>query len=865
MADPILILDIIGAHFQAGATVDGVDYAAGDSIDLHFSDREYATRPDDVDPTITYEPRLDGNLKIDRTAIWSADGQALRVGGMAMPKLSRISLANNDGMLNWTRLLSLDGATATLREIPMEASTAFGGRLVPALQSDPGVVTWFTGACAGEPQVKLDKAVELELVDTFDDRMRKPVQIHKYAGLGGQIEFSGAGGAATVAHVSALNVNQFTWVGLFSHTANGTERALVAKDLISSTGCPFFVRLRTTERLNARVNTSAGGGTSVLLASTNTLAAGRYWAALTYDGTTATLRYYSDAFVPVLVETISSAITGTLLTNSLSLVFGRAPGSAPTDNPLIGSMSQIRLYSRALTAAELLESFRPLDIEEADDINGLVGYWPCVERTGAYLGDRTPTGDNDAVLSGTYAWGSTLTGEASQRGQYRPIALGTLEAMPLSKVDEALEIWEVSATSAQQVLRVFNSELAGLTPTYAVTGGWVLNTTKSTLTRTGGATITTWVPGMTVTLTTGWVANNGKVLTVLEVISPTRVRISGTLLSNETAAAGLVTANNPQWKLFVSASNQYVQLLEALPKAPPVAWVQGENLGALGWTAYVGLTLHWLLTESQAAFDDATEITTETLDRMTNAETGYANDIMQGPAGIWIPAGGAVKLYDLLDRILRPLSLHLLTVGGQIDISALELPVVKPPLALVNEEVDDLDVRGLKLPPPAVYRMIYRDPPYAPPQDSISAGAIPHVAELVRSKGVVAEVATTIADYSTIWPTGAEDEDAEAPVGEWTCLRSRSSADLAIDQVQTLAACRPWTLRVLADVGDLLPGTPITIYAAGPERAELVQPEQLYGLEEGVDTVVAGSSYDMLARRYNVVVLIPLAGLDAFK
>lgn len=855
MPDPILILDITAAHFQAAATVDGVEYIEGDEISLRFADREYATRPDDADPTLTYEPRLERKLTIDRSALWSADGQAPRVGGMAMPKLSKISLENGDGRLNWMRLLSLDGATALVREIPFEVDESFPGRTRPVLQDDPSVITWFNGACAGEPQVRLDKVVELEVVDTFDDRLRKPVQTLKYLGLGGQIEFSGAGGTATVAHVAGLNVNHFSFVCYFTHAAAGTERCLVSKNVISTTGCPFFIRLRPTERINARVNTAAG---TVLLATTNVLPSGSYWVSLTYDGATAVLRNYSADGLTT-IETISSAQTGTLLTSASALVFGSAPGSG--GNAYTGAMSQIRLYNRALTAAELLESLRPLDLEDPDDINGLLGYWPCGERALTYLSDKI--GTNDAVLSGTYAWGSTLTGEASQRGQYRPIVLGALDACPLAKVDEALEIWEVSARSAQQVLRVYNSELAGLTPTYAVTGGWILNTANMTLERTGGANISTWVPGMSVTLTTGWVANNGKVLTVLDCISLTRVRISGTGLANETAAAGLVTANTPQWKLYVSGSSQYVQLLEALPKAPPVAWVQGES-AVTGYTPYLGGILSWLLTQGAAAFSLSTEVTAATQARFTGASSGYANDIMGVASGIHIPAGGAVKLYDLLEKILKPVSLHLLTTGGKIDISSVELPGSAPEIAVVQEEIDDLDVRGLKQPPPAVYRLIYRDPPYAPPEDSISAGAIPAVAELVRARGVVSEVPSPIVNYAGIWPTGAEDEEENAAVGEWTCLRTRKGTEVAQEQITLLTSCRPWTLRILADVGDLLPGTPISIQAAGPGR-QAADPEQLYGLEEGVDAVVAGSTFDMLARRYNVTVLIPMAGLDAEK
>jgi hypothetical protein len=859
VADPILVLDITGAHFQAAATVDSVAYAAGDEIHLHFSDREYATRPDDDDPTITYSPRLDGKIAIDRSALYSPDGQAPRVGGMAMPKLGKITLENRDGKLNWMRILSLDGAVATLKEIPFEADSAFAGRLRPVLQDDPAVKVWFEGACAGEPQVKLDRVVELDLVDRFDDRLRKPVQPAntKYLGLGGRIEFSGAGGAGTVAHVAALNVNAFTFIGFFTHTANGTDRAIVCKDLISSTGCPFFIRLRASpfaEQLDARVNTGAG---SVLLRTTAPLAAGAYWVALTYNGAAATMRYYLPD--GTLVETITTAQTGTLLTNSQALVFGRAPGSTPTENTLIGSLSQLQLYNAALTADQIIKRLRALDMDEPADVLNLVGYWSCVERTGAYLTDRFST--NDAVLSGTYAWGSTLTGEAPMRGQYMPLVLGIVEHVPLTKVDEALEIWQTSAYSANEIFRVYNSELAGLTPTYAVSGGWVLNATTNTLDRTGGANIATWVPGMTVTLGAGWVANLTKVLTVLEIIGPTRVRISGTALATETAAAGLVTANSPQWKLFLAGSNQYIQLLGDY-KTPPIAWVQGEVSSPVGYTARLGRVIQWLLTQSAAGLSPLGDIDDDTNDRISGTSSGYANDIMQEYAGLLIPAGGAVTVYDTLDRVLKAVGLHLLTTGGLINIDAVQLPSSKPDLAIVTEEIEDLDVRGLKVPPPAVYRTLYRVPAYKPPQDSISAGAIPVVAELVRAGGVMVETSSTVVGYDIIWPTGAEDKPASEPVGEWTPLRTRAGVELVQEHMQAIAACRPWSLRILQDVGEMLPGTPLIVEASGPERAELVKPEQLYGLEAGVDSVVAGSVYNMLDRRYNVTVLIPIADLE---
>ena len=846
MDKTILVLDITGAHLQAAAIVDGVAYAAGDPIALHFSDVEYSTRPDDVDPTITYEPRLDGKITIDRSALQSGDGQPIRVGGMAMPKLSRISIANGDGRLNWMRLLSLDGAVATLREIPLEQDPAFAGRLRPVLQSDPAVITWFAGACAGEPAVKLDKTVELELVDRFDDRLRKPVQTAKYLGLGGRLNVTAA--AASVTHDALLNVNTFSLILLLSHTGAAIDRAVVTKNLMDVVGVPFFLRIRTDGRFSARVNTATG---STLLDTSASPAAGVYWVALTYDGTTAALRCYTPE--GVRIEDVTGARSGTTLTNSVALVFGSSPGAG--SNFHAGSLSEIRLYSRALTSTEITASFHQLDLDEAGDINGLVGYWPCNERTGTYLRDKSGN-KLDAILTGTYTWGSTLTGEAAQRGQYLPLVLGPLQVVPLAKVDEALEIWAASATSAQQVLRVYNSKLEGLTPTYAVSGGWVLSSTLNTLERTGGANLTTWVPGMSVTLGAGWTTNAAKVLTVTELISLTRVAISGTGLANETVAAGLVTANSPQWAPYTAGggNGQYVQMLADIAQ-PPVAWVNGENL--LGFSSKLGAQLRWLLTESQAALDYDTELTDATRARIEETGTGdYAELLLQEAAAVYIPPGPPVRLYDVLERILKATGLHLLGIGAQVEIGAVELEPAAT-VAVVDEEVEDLDVTGLKAPPPAMFKTLYRDPPYRPPEDSISAGSIPAVAELVRAGGVVLELPSTIPNYSTIWPSGADEVAEGEQVAEWSPMQTRAGAERVVAQQRLLSSARAWRSRVLVDVGNLLPGTGINVQA-GPASAES---EQLYGLEAGVDAAVVGSSYEVLSRRYTVTVLIPVQDL----
>ncbi|MGL6183260.1 MAG: LamG-like jellyroll fold domain-containing protein [Aestuariivirga sp.] len=852
MKTGILVLEITGARAQATVRVDGVYYAAGAVVPLRFSDQEYATRLDDADPTLTYKPRLSRQLTIEWSAISSAEGKPTTVGGVAMPKLSRVVLRNEDGYLNWMRLVSLDGATAVVREIPFEADPGAAGRVRPVLQTDPSIVTWFTGATSGEPAVKLDKTVEIDVIDSFDDRLRKPAQVAKYLGLGGRIQFDGTGtGRASVPHSSALNVSVFTWIFLYSHDGSANAGSVIAKSDTDTTAASFNVRrvASPTGTLRFRVNVTSGSTNAVdVVIPTNT----PRWVVFSWNGSTISVQQANQDGTGLTAAT-TAALSGTLRTTANPLEFGWSNVAGTADCEL----SELRLYNRVLSQAEIAAQLgRPLDVEASADVNGLVGYWPCNERAATWLTNVYPAGGAlDAVLSGTYSWGSTLTGEPSQSGQYLPVVLGGLPAVELASIDEALDIWAVSATSAQNVFRVYNAELAGLTPTFAVTSGWILTTVSSTVAtieRTGGGLITEWVPGMQVTLGTGWVGNNGKTLTITEVLgSYTRARVTGTGLANETAASGLVTALSPQWKLYLAGDNRYIQMLTAT-KTPPVAWVQGENVG--GATTRLAGVIKWLLTESQVDIAFLSELTDSTQDRMNDLLTDYANEVIQFPAGLHIPAGAAVPVYDLLERILPPVGLHLIGTGGQLELGAIEMGVgAKSTISVLAEEVDSVEVKGLRDgPPPKRWRMIYKDPPYAPAPDSISPGAILAVAELVRNHGIVESRDNTAAQFATIWPTATETE----PI--WSPLGSKDGAAYALAHAESIAATRRWSLRILADtLAGLLPGTKLDLQA-GPAGG---QPEQLYGLEAGVDAIVGGVVLDIALRRYVAEVLVAQSAL----
>jgi hypothetical protein len=848
----ILILEIAGTHAQARVSFDGEIYEAGDEVPLRFSSEEYSTRPDDADPTLTYEPRMDTQISIEWSALASAEGNPVEVGGMAMPKLSRIILRNSDGGLNWMRLLSLDGATATLREIPFEPDPNFPGRQRPALQSDPAVVTWFVGSTAGEPIVDIDGQVEIEVIDRFDDRLRKPAQVGKYLGLGGRLQFDGTGsGRVSVPHSSALNVSTFTWIFLYSHDGSANAGTVLAKSDVDTTAASFNIRRVASPvgTLRCRVNVTSGSTNAVdIVVPTST----PKWIVFTWNGTTISVRQANQDGSSLSVST-TAALSGTLRTTANPLEFGWSTAFGTGDF----EVSELRLYNRVLSDAEITAQLgRPLDVEVSADTNGLVGYWQANDRAATWLTNIYPTGGGlDGVITGTHSWGSTLTGEVSQAGQYLPVVLGRLTAVELAPVDEALDIWQVSASSVQTVNRVYNSELAGLTPTFAVTSGWILTAqslTVATIERTGGSLIAEWVPGMQVTLGTGWVGNSGKTLTVTQVLGTpyTRARVTGTGLVTETAASGLVTALSPQWKLYVSGDNRYIQMLTST-KTPPVAWVGGEN--AAGSTQLLAGVIKWLLTESQADVNFSTELTADTQDRINAVADDYAANIMQFTAGIHIPAGGAVPVFDLLQKILRPVGLHALSVGGLLEIGAIEIGG-KGSLSIVDSEIEALSVRGLRKPPPSRWRLIYKDPPFAPPSDSISSGAIKSVAELVRNRGIVYPHDNAAAGFSTTWPTAVETD----PI--WTPLNSRDGAAYAAAQIEAIAATRAWSIEVAGvdTLAGLVPGSKLEIQAG---RAEGADPEQLYGLEAGADAVVASVALGIVARRYTLGVLISQADL----
>ena len=108
----------------------------------------------------------------------------------------------------------------------------------------------------------------------------------------------------------------------------------------------------------------------------------------TYDGSTFTL-YIDGAAVA------STSRSGSIATNLDSLTLGNWTGGP---RPFDGSMDEVRIWNRALSAAEINAN---RDVELTGTETGLVAYYRFNEGSGQTAADEGATPANDGTLGGT--------------------------------------------------------------------------------------------------------------------------------------------------------------------------------------------------------------------------------------------------------------------------------------------------------------------------------------------------------------------------------------------------------------------------------------------------------------------------------
>jgi hypothetical protein len=218
---------------------------------------------------------------------------------------------------------------------------------------------------------------------------------------------------------SALTIS--AWIRNSSFTS-GIEQRFMSKGLGTTTGGAYWT-LGTdggaTPRLRFRLRT--GTTTTMVTASSGNLQVNTwYHAAATYDG--ARMRLYLNG-----IEVGSTAKTGTLATSaSVPVSIGRNPSETGT-NFLRGAVDDLRIFNRALTAAEVTTLFN----EPVPPVN----HAPVVTnpgsrtiRTGPFsLTISASDGDGDALTYSASGLPSSLSINASTGTISGTVAAGTYD------------------------------------------------------------------------------------------------------------------------------------------------------------------------------------------------------------------------------------------------------------------------------------------------------------------------------------------------------------------------------------------------------------------------------------------------------
>jgi hypothetical protein len=767
-----------------------VSYDVGDEVDLYLSDGPYTSAATDTPASHVFRMALRTGLGYEHELLESSDPPRL-AGVSVFSRGAGLSLSNADDRLSaWCRSLSFDGQSVEVREVVLTWSNTLAAE-VPEPLAAARVV--FSGTAAGRPLLTEEGALYIRFKDATD--LFAKIERTKMLGLGGAIVFAGAG-AGTVAHHSSLNVNHFSFVCLWSHTGLAADQAIVSKTLISSSGVPFFARKRSDGRLSARVTTGAG---SVLMDTVSLPAANtQYWVALTYNGANAVLRYWTVA--GVLVEAVSVAQTGTLLTSSTALVIGSS--SSTPNNALTGTISEVRLYTAGLSLESLEELLRPLDV--AVDTASLLAYWPCNERvlTGAY----DPIGNRLMELTST-TWTSLYEGEADQAGQFWPDLVGYSRSAPLVPVDQPLQIFACRRGRSTAFNYIYASNVP-LAPDAAwIASDYVFSATAKTITTVTGSFFG-MVPDQQILITgAGAGANNGATKTIDQILGPKVIRTIEALTSVTAATSVTLSTVTPQWRAL--SGNRYVEILTAF-KGELTADVDATFDGGPTW-------------QDQAEY--------------LAGLAGVGVLIDAGPRASWptsvhVPPDEAEGYLPALARLMRSVGgwcsvIGSDLVGGIIDLDAAPGdPILAHKVISINQ-AQELSTPPLRVPigyAPAHAVLDNRDSEAAALPAQVAFARLPF--RLYRSPDIIS------ADY----PLAAEAEVYE------TALLQRENAKVLSETIEAVAGGLVWTAQLMPDV-DVAAGELRTVYA---DRA---------GFEEGRDCWVVGVVKDSETQELTVRLL----------
>lgn len=248
--------------------------------------------------------------------------------------------------------------------------------------------------------------------------------------LGQALNFDGSNDYVTVPSATSLNsTSQITVSAWIKRVGTGTRQFFVSKGSANTVATTQYWLELTSG--NVLVFELASGSTEHKLTSGFTLTDTQNWHHVvgTYDGTT------QKIFLDGVQDATTSTWSGAL--NALSDDVAIGNRSVFYDIPFNGSIDEVRIYNRALSAGEIQSLYK---LGQSDEVNtgasqaqgtgrldsGLAGYWKMDDGSGGNAADASTNG-NTGILNGDTTWGTgQIAGAASFDGTGDYIDVGDM-------------------------------------------------------------------------------------------------------------------------------------------------------------------------------------------------------------------------------------------------------------------------------------------------------------------------------------------------------------------------------------------------------------------------------------------------------
>ena len=361
-----LPVTIVQALTDAGSTATELDNQPSsnlidDDLNSYWTSNASKRKPNNTRTPQLVDFDLGGTKNVNRVDIAWTQGEQ-------RANYLRVHISQDN--INWTEVLrTISSATTS----GMETYYFDGG---PARYVR---IIGFTNSVSRDTQIS-----EIDLFEQEASIPFAPSQGISFDGIDDYIEL------ADIDYGSSQRISISMWLK-FSAPAS---TAFVMRKANSSSNNPYYIQAASNGKISARVNGINGGGIAGL--------ADNQWHhfAMTYQGSSSYLRTYKDG---VLVASVTNATPP--VDNDFLVTIG---GSANGSYQFAGSIDDLRIYNKKLSAAEIAELAAAPHLNETAACTPVVetnlqGFWPMAD------GGTTETCDvsgkaNHGILNNGPSW-----------------------------------------------------------------------------------------------------------------------------------------------------------------------------------------------------------------------------------------------------------------------------------------------------------------------------------------------------------------------------------------------------------------------------------------------------------------------------